>query len=342
MYSRKEITFTGNKLRPILNILKRIALVLVCSFTLAITPFAQEPSKEMIDEMVHIIASHIEENYVLANKGLTIAEYFRNDHSNGRFYGHSTMKKLDSTLTKSLLEVSQDHHLFTWNNLSIVEELKSTSVENEDSDATNFFNNEAAYTSNFGFQKIEILPGNIGYLALSKINISDLSLPKLTGAMAFVSDTDALIIDLRNNGGGGSTIGPVLESFFFTEHTELLEFTSRNGKTDISATVGWLLEERYTEPLYVLINNGTASAAEAFAFALKHQNRATLIGEPSAGAAYMNTYFPVNDQFIVAISTSAPFLPGTTESWEGKGVQPHYVVDPDQALEKAVELIQSK
>ncbi|MEM7513562.1 MAG: S41 family peptidase, partial [Bacteroidota bacterium] len=150
------------------------------------------------------------------------------------------------------------------------------------------------------------------------------------------------IIDLRGNSGGGSTVGPVLETFFFDKYTELLEFKERNGKTEMSSTVSWLLEKRYLKPLYLLVDKGTASAAEAFAYALKHQNRCVIVGEPTSGGAYMNAYFPVNEEFIVAISTAAPFLPGTTESWEGKGVQPHYEVEKEKALTKAINLIKAQ
>ena len=129
---------------------------------------------------------------------------------------------------------------------------------------------EKAFNSNFGFQKIEILNNNIGYLKLSEINISGESLKTLYAAMEFVKNTKALIIDLRDNSGGGSTVGAVFESFFFTRETELLEFKSRNGTSELKKTEPWLLEKKYTKPLHILINGKTASAAEAITFALKY------------------------------------------------------------------------
>ena len=221
---------------------------------------------------------------------------------------------------------------------------KKKSIKDEDKsqeESTSFFNNKEAYENNFGFQKVEVLKGNIGYIKLSQINISEYSLKTLIASMQIVKNTKALIIDLRNNGGGGSTIGPVLESFFFEKTTDLLEFKNRNGSTNTEQTVSWLLEDRYTQPLYILINKKTGSAAEAFAFALKHQKRAIIVGEPSAGAAFMNTYFLVNKNLILSVSTSAPFLPGTTISWEKKGVQPDILVNPDNAQrEVVIKLIQ--
>ncbi|MEM6379355.1 MAG: S41 family peptidase [Bacteroidota bacterium] len=299
----------------------------------------QAMSNGKVDEMVSIISDLIKENYVLPERGKTIAKAFTEDWKRGRFYELETLKKLDSTMTKSLREASQDFHLFTWNNKEIVQQLQAEKSEDESTETTSFFNNKKAYNSNFGFDKIEILPDNIGYIKLSQINISEHSLKKLYGAMQLVEHTDALIIDLRNNGGGGSTVGSVLETFFLEEYTDLLEFKKRDSQPEMNATVPWLLEKRYLKPLYLLVNKGTASAAEAFAFALKNQGRCTIVGQPSSGGAHMNSYFLVNQDFIIAISTAAPFLPGTDKSWEGTGVQPDYVVAADKALEKAVELI---
>ncbi|OEK04606.1 hypothetical protein BFP71_14190 [Roseivirga misakiensis] len=297
----------------------------------------------MVDDMSKTIAKLIEDNYVLEEKGYEIADYFLKNLRAGRFYQAKTLKQLDSIMTKTLRESSNDYHLYTWNNKKIVEQLKVNSEEIEaEEEVTNFFNDSDAYNANFGFEKVDVLSGNIGYIKLNQINISDRSLKKLYASMALVEHTDALIIDLRNNGGGGSTIGSVLETYFLEGYKPLLEFRSRNGKPKIEYTVGWLLENRYLKPLYVLVNKGTASAAEAFVFALKSHNRCIAIGQPTSGGAFMNTYFPVNEDFIIAISTSAPFLPDTNTSWEGKGVQPDYLTKEEDALSKAIELIRNR
>ena len=322
--------------------MKKALLLFFIVFTAIQCLQAQKPSKQMVDQTVNTIANLIKENYILPSKGDSIVDYFLNDHKKGRFYKAETLKKLDSIMTKSLREVSSDYHLYTWNNLEIVQQLQSEKEENQESETSNFFNNKDAYDANFGFEKVEILPDNIGYIKLTQINISTLSLKKLYAAMNLVENTNALVIDLRDNSGGGSTVGSVLETFFFDKYVDLLEFRTRKGKTDVNGTVQWLLEKRYLKPLYVLINKGTASAAEAFAFALKNQERCTLVGKPSSGGAYMNDYFLVNQDFIVAISTGAPFLLGTTKSWQGEGIQPDYLVESENALKKALEIIKSQ
>ena len=159
--------------------------------------------------------------------------------------------------------------------------------------------------------------------------------------MRFVANTKALIIDLQDNGGGGSAIGEVFESYFLPKETTLLEFKNRAGQADISKTVTWLIEPKYDKPLYIMINRGTVSAAEAFAFALQSRKRAIIVGQRSAGAAHMNSWYSVNEHVYVSVSTGAPTLPGTEISWEQKGVQPEHVVEAGQEIPFITNLIEA-
>jgi C-terminal processing protease CtpA/Prc len=157
--------------------------------------------------------------------------------------------------------------------------------------------------------------------------------------MTFVAKTQALIIDLQNNGGGGSAIGNVFESFFLPKETPLLEFKSRNGETNVAKTVAWLTAEKYNNPLYILINKNTFSATEAFAYGLQKAGRAKVIGQPSGGGAHMNSWYPVNEYIFISVSTGAPTLPGTEENWEGKGVQPDYRVAEGNEIDAIKKIV---
>lgn len=304
---------------------------------------SQELSKKEIKEACREIAALIQSNYVLEARGSQIAAAFLEHAGDGRFNRVQNWNQLDSAINSSLTEISGDGHLYVRHDPQFVQELKSEWKEDQTGgDAQTFFNNEKAYHSNFGFKQVEILDGNIGYIQLSNINISNESLETLFATMAFVRNTNALIIDLRDNGGGGSNVGAVLETFFLEKNTALLAFTDRNGRAETVSTVSWLTEKPYTKPVFVLINKGTASAAEAFAFVLKHQHRATIIGEPSAGAAFMNNYFVINDNLVLSVSMKAPFLPGTQTTWQGAGVKPDITVAANRAKEKAIALALSE
>lgn len=294
-----------------------------------------------IETSVKKIAELIEKNYVFPEKGKTIAALFLGEHARGKFKDAKDWKEFAKTATEVLRSISGDRHLFVEYDPAQVKELNAPpkTDDNSNSDPENsFFYGEKARQKNYGFREVQILDGNIGYLKLSEINISEKSLPVLIGAMRFVGNSKALIIDLSDNGGGGSEIGSVLESCFLPKNTDLLEFKSRNGRTEISRTVAWLTESKYEKPLYIIVNKKTGSAVEAFAFVLQAKKRAVVVGQPSAGAAHMSSWYAVNDFIYVSVSTAAPVLPGTETSWEGRGVQPDFVT----AEGKEIEFIKEK
>ena len=92
-------------------------------------------------------------------------------------------------------------------------------------------------------------------------------------------------------------------------------------------------------PLYILVDGGTASAAEAFASTLKHAGRATLVGENTDGAANPGEDFDAGDGFSVFVATGAPVNPVTGGNWEGKGVGVDIEATSSTALDVALQRI---
>ena len=316
------------------------ALCILMIFTI-VHGFAQTPSSREVESAIRTISEIIKDNYVFAGKGEEIAKHLLQEFRNGRFKNVGSWKVLDSIATKVLRDFSGDGHLYVTYDPIKVQDLSAVKKEvNTDSGSDTFYYGEEAVKNNFGFKEAKILEGNIGYIKLSKINLSERSLPVLIASMRFVSNTKALIIDLQDNGGGGSAIGAVFESYFLSKEIPLLEFKNRKGQIDIYKTVAWLVEPKYDKPLYIMVNPGTVSAAEAFAFALQSRKRAIIVGQRSAGAAHMNSWYPVNKHLYVSVSTGAPTLPGTEISWEQKGVQPEHVVEAGQELRFIKNLIE--
>lgn len=295
---------------------------------------AQNLSAQEIETSVAKIAKLVESNYVFPDKGKTIAAHFLSEHRRGKFAGTKDWQAFGKTATGILRGFSNDGHLFVEYDPPQVRELTTPPADATAPDAeSSFFYGKKARESNYGFSEVKVLDGNIGYLKLTQINISEKSLPILFAAMRLVAGTQALLIDLRDNGGGGSEIGAVLESFFLPKNTALLEFKSRSGSVETSKTVAWLTEKRYEQPLYLIVNRKTASAAEAFAFALQAKKRAVVVGQASAGGANMSSWYPVNEFLYVSVSTAAPVLPGTEKSWEGRGVQPDFLTAAGREVE---------
>lgn len=315
-----------------------ISLFVLCSLNI----YAQVPSKDELQLAVVKMSKLIDSHYVFPEKGKKTANHIIETHKKGYFDKVQTWKQFDSLSSKIIREYSQDGHMYVSYDPKTVKELsevKQTVSESFSEDP--FYYGPDALKNNFGFKEVKILNNNIGYIKLDEINTSERSLAVLYASMEFVSNTDALIIDLKNNGGGGSSIGNVIESFFLPKETLLLEFKKRNGETRLSKTAAWMTQKKYTKPLFILTNNATFSAAEALAYGLQQTNRAKVVGQRSGGGAHMNSWYPVNKHIYLSVSTGAPTLPGTEKSWEGKGVQPDYVVDEGKELELIKKLLQN-
>lgn len=313
--------------------------MLACGLTNGKSSQAQSVPKSEIKAAVMSIASLIEKNYVFADKGKKIADQFLKQHRDDKLNHISDWKTFASVTTEWLQSFGRDGHLYVRNDPKTVKDLITSERQKADTNTEqtyavdSFYNGKAAIEQNYGFAQVSILSGNVGYIKVSEINISSKSLRVLYAAMTFVSNTRALIIDLQNNGGGGSEVGAVFESFFLPPGTPLLEFRGRTGIISKEQTVTWLTEKKYDKPLFILVNKGTASAAEAFAYALQHHKRAVIVGQRSAGGANMNSWYVVNDQLYVSVSTGAPAIPGSNKSWEQKGIIPDQEVTQGKEID---------
>lgn len=308
---------------------------------LSLLAFQQSYSQQIAEgdkqAAIQTIANQIAIHYYDEERGGQIASYLQTRYHDGDFAKANDWIQFDDMVTKSLREYSKDGHLYVKNNPAVVSSLNGDSKQ----DNSNISGKERNF-ANHGFSETTVMDGNIGYMKISTIDISKESLPALQKAMEDVKDTKALIIDLRDNGGGGSEIGSVLESYFLPANRPLLEFKTRDGSFFVDSTVGWLNSKPYQNPLYIIVNKKTASAAEAFAFVMQQNKRATIVGERSAGAANMNEYFPVNNDNYVSVSTASPSLPGKRISWEQKGIIPEMKSKTDDPLTETLGKINKR
>ena len=197
-------------------------------------------------------------------------------------------------------------------------------------------------TINHGFERAERLEGNIGYLEVrSFMSGAAAAEPTIAGAMAFLADTDALIVDVRRNGGGNPETVALLSSYLFDQRTHLNDLYWRErGRTDEFWTRDAVKGRRYGQrkPVYVLTSARTFSGAEEFANNLKALERATIVGETTGGGAHPGGTQRVGAHFALWVPTGRAINPITKTNWEGTGVVPDVAVPADQALEKAKEL----
>jgi hypothetical protein len=187
---------------------------------------------------------------------------------------------------------------------------------------------------NFGMGRAEILDGNIGYLEITAFTGGDYE-DAVVDALRFLSRTDAMIIDVRRNGGGASDMSHFIFSHFLGDKPVPTINVARRGSSELNRrmSLGDVPGPRRPEvPLFVLISQATGSAAEEFCFVLKNRKRAIMVGRRTAGAGHMVAQVPVGHGFTVSVSVTRVSDPETGLEWEQVGVQPDIAVAPEQAL----------
>lgn len=192
---------------------------------------------------------------------------------------------------------------------------------------------------NFDFNRVERLRGNIGYLQLFSFEPPEFAGDVAAAAMQFLAHTSALIIDLRHNRGGSASMVALLTSYLLPAYplVHLSDLSwPRENRIQQSWTMPHVSSPRYLDkPVYVLISPETFSAAEEFAYNLKHLKRAVVVGETTAGGANPGSGFRLHDHFWMFIPTGQATSRITEDSWEGSGVRPDFKVPMELALKTA-------
>src|SRR5262249_6744024 len=149
---------------------------------------------------------------------------------------------------------------------------------------------------------------------------------------------DAIVFDLRQNGGGSPEMIRFLTSYLFEAPTHLNDMVDREGKT---VEEWWTTKDvpgrrpKTDVPVYVLTSQRTFSGAEEFSYNLKNLKRATLVGETTGGGAHPVRGEQLNDRFAIRIPFMRACNPITKTNWEGTGVEPDVKVPAAEALDKA-------
>lgn len=298
---------------------------------------SQDLNKKEIKRIINEISDLIGQKYVLIEKRPAIITAFNNRIQSDSYFKISNPDSLAEKLTRALQLASNDKHLY-------VRYLADDDKEEElDWEAWEKEERILEKKLNYGFTQAQILEGNVGYLKIAEFMHPHRGMQTAVSAMKFVENTDGLILDLRGNGGGyDGLMEYILNHFFEGEPTHISTtiFSEKDKHPNEDYTSDLVYGKlRANTPLYVLIDSGTGSAAEYFAYTLQSFGKAKIVGQPSAGAAHRNTYFHLPHNFKISISTAAPINPVTKGNWEGTGVQPDFVVKPENTKEKAIEFI---
>lgn len=283
-------------------------------------------------EIVAGIRKAIAENYVLAAKRAPLDAALAKGLKSGR-YNVEDPGELTRRINEDMFAVAADKHLGLSFDPRASAEIAKRGSQDDEIENTPFFK-ALLRRGNHGITEMKLLPGNVRYVRYDGFGwTGDESKAAIDGAMAFLRDGDAAILDLRGNGGGSPEAVRRLTSYFVPAGTKLVTFHMRS-EAPTTSTSEAVPGGQLNLPLYVLTSGRAASAAEEFVSHVARLGFGTLIGAPTAGAAYRNEFFAVPGGYLISVSVGYPELPGGG-NWEGTGVAPKIAVPVEKALDRA-------
>lgn len=324
-----------------LNMKNSQLLFYFLALLLPVVNYSQDIKREIkLSQLIDSINLKLSDNYVFPDKAQLIAKSLKAQLKKKVFSSTANEpQKLVKQLQAEIFKVHKDPHMVVDYNpgwQGHTQGYTGPSTE-EITQFTKFVKDD-----NFMFKKVELLPGNIGYLPFNIFveHVKEAK-PIIASALGFLANSTAIIIDLRENTGGEPEMVSQLESYFFKEKTRMNDIINRTKRDTISYYADPAKTDGLTlsMPVYILTSKKTFSAAEDFSYGMQQAKRATIVGEVTGGGAHPTKPFSVGQGFIVNIPFARSLNPVTKTDWEGTGVIPDFKVEAANALIKAQELI---
>lgn len=316
---------------------KRFVAGLALSMVLSISAFAAEfaPLNEADRAaIVRTLVAKINANYIEPDVAERVGRALAGKHAKGGYASAANAQALSEALAKDLREFSGDKHF----GAGVYEGFRESSSSSDlPSRAKMEERRERSTRRGYEIQKIERLPGNVGYIELRAFGGPEFVGQAYTSAMQLMAGTDALILDLRRNGGGSPASVAYLMSHFFPlgDERHLIDIYNRPDNTTQQFWTVPTVAQRYDKPVYVLTSARTFSGGEDFAYGMQVQKRGTLIGEATGGGSNPVGWYSIGNDIAVAIPTSRTTNFITKTNWEHVGVKPDIAVPAAQALQTA-------
>jgi hypothetical protein len=308
---------------------------------LAVAGIRAQAQPKAIDDaekkaVVGAVADMLAKQYVFPETARKMGDLIRRNLKAGKYAVSDDPQAFAMKLSEDLLSISHDKHLGV--RFAPERILEMRTPDEAKKKAADEFQKKLSRMDNHGFKEVKILEGNVGYLKFNFFSDAQDAFPVAVGAMAFLANCDALIVDLRENGGGSTDMIQLLSSYFFSgEPKHLNSFYYRlDERTDQFWTLPYVPGARLAGiDLYVLTSNYTFSGGEEFTYNLKNMKRATIVGETTGGGAHPVRMEILNDNFLMRVPFARAVNPISKTNWEGTGVEPDVKVPAAQALGRA-------
>ncbi len=311
-------------------------LISILALTLAsISAFAGEVDTNAKRQTVETLIKTLNQRYVFPDKAAEVERALKAKLASGGYDSITDGMAFARSLTADVNAIAKDAHF----NVQYSEETlppRREATQPSPAEIENYRRNNRLM--NGAFERVERLIGNVGYIKFNGFAAKEDAARPIKAAMEFVADTDALIFDVRDNGGGSPGTVQLLCSYLFGEKpVHLNDLYWREGN---QTTQFWTLKKvegkRYLDrEVYILTSKRTGSAAEEFTYNLKNLRRAMVVGSTTWGGANPGGVVRLNDHFAAFVPTGRAINPITKTNWEGTGVEPDISVKPEEALKTA-------
>ena len=287
------------------------------------------------ESIVNSIAELLEKNYVYPEIGIKMGRHIQSQLAEGKYDRITRSAAYATSLMQDLREISHDKHLRV-----LCDPATAASLQRGGHGSAELHRQrvERERRMSYGFQKVERLAGNIGYLDLRFFADTSYAREAAAAAMGVLQGSDAVIFDLRSNGGGSPQMVQFLCSYFFGPEPVHLNslYWRPSDRTDEFWTLKDLPGKRMPDvDLFILTSRRTFSGAEEFTYNMKNLKRATIVGETTGGGAHPVNMKAVNDTFVLFVPVGRAINPISQTNWEGVGVEPDVKVSSEKALATA-------
>jgi hypothetical protein len=307
-----------------------VALAMLCAGPVGAAPLTAQDRAEILGNSARLL----EERYVDEKAGARLARELR--ASRPLWENIADAPAFAEAVTKWLRERSSDGHLgLSYSAKPIAED------QGEASYSAGEMERWYGPQLNHGVERIERLERNIMLLDLRVFPPPDMGGDVIAAAMNVIAQGDALILDLRKNGGGAGTANLIMGYLLDGENRSLSGVYNRpQNRLSANTPPAWVPGRRFggTKPLFILTSRRTFSAAEGVAYDLQALGRAVIVGERTGGGAHPFEYRRVHRHFALDLPESRSVNPITGGNWQGTGVKPDVEVPEAEALDRAIEL----
>ncbi len=324
--------------------------MLLLSFWLGFSSLKAQP---MIDAeerkaVVEDLSKELNQSYVFPEVAREMSALMKKKLEAGKYKSLDNPIDFGDQLTADLQSISHDKHLRVNFNPDQNKGMRSGRGQESEEDREKRMDamRKQMQRGNYGFKEVKILEGNVGYLDLRGFMNPAEAGETATAAMNMLQNTEAIIFDLRSNGGGDPGMIQLLTSYLYDKN-DRIHLNSFYFRPSDDTTQTWTLPyvpgARNPEAeVFVLTSNYTFSAAEEFTYNLKNLERATIVGETTGGGAHPGGTRPIAERFVAFVPVGRAINPVTNTNWEGTGVSPHVSVPKENALKVAHQMAMEK